>query len=72
MGLRPLRCQGSPYSFWGNVNEFKDLEKPDGLRFVREAQFERFGNGLITSRSLVLILNKGAWMEKSTRKGALR
>jgi len=29
-------------------SETKGSEKPDGLRFVREAQFERFGNGLIT------------------------
>ena len=41
-------------------NEFQDLEKPDGLRFVRGAQIEHFGNGLITPKSLVLILNKGA------------
>ncbi len=61
MHLRPPRCQGSLYSFWVQENEFKDLEKPDGLRFVRGAQFERFRNGLITPRSLVLLLYKGAW-----------
>jgi hypothetical protein len=61
-----LRCQGSPYSFLVQENEFKDLEKPDGLRFIRGAQFDRFGNGLITSRSSVLLLYKGAWKEKGT------
>ncbi len=72
MHLRPLRCQGSLYSFWVQENEFKDLEKPDGLHFVREAQFERFRNGLITTRIRVLILFKGAWKEKGTLSGALR
>jgi len=33
---------------------------------VRGAQFERFGNGLITPRSSVLLLYKGAWNEKGT------
>lgn len=70
--IRSARYQGSLYSFWIQENEFKDFEKPDGLRFMREAQFERFGNGLITSRSSVLILNKGAWKRKGTLSGALR
>ncbi len=72
MGLRPLRCQGSPYSFWGHANEFNDLEKPDGLRFVREAQFERFRNGLITPGLRVRTLYKGAYEEKGTLAGASR
>ena len=53
-------------------NEFKYLEKPDGLRFIRGAQFERFRNGPITARSLVLILYKGAYKEKGTLAGASR
>jgi hypothetical protein len=52
--------------------EFKDLGKPDGLRFVREAQFERFGSGLITPRIRVRTLFKGAWKEKGTLADALR
>jgi len=42
-------------------------ERPDGLRLVRGAQFERFRNGLITPRIRVRTLNKGAWK----RKGAV-
>jgi len=72
MHLRPLRCQGSLYSFWGKVNEFNDLEKPDGLHFVRGAQFERFGSGLITPRIRVRTLYKEAWKEKGTLAGASR
>ncbi len=53
-------------------NEFKDLGKLDGLRFVRGAQFERFGNGLITPRLSVRTLFKGAWKEKGTLSGAFR
>ncbi len=45
--------------FFSHENEFNDLEKPDGLRFVREAQFERFGNGLINPRLRVRTLYKG-------------
>jgi hypothetical protein len=56
----------------GQEIEFQDSEKPDGLRFIRGAQFDRFGNGLITSRSSVLLLYKGAWKEKGTLSGALR
>jgi hypothetical protein len=52
--------------------EFQDSEKPDGLRFVREAQFERFRNGLITPRIRVRTLYKGAWKRKGTLSGALR
>ena len=70
--IRSARCQGSPYSFLGQENEFKDLEKPDGLRFVRGAQFERFRNGLITPRIRVRTLYKGAWKEKGTLAGASR
>jgi hypothetical protein len=62
--IRSTRCQGSLYSFWVQENEFKDLEKPDGLRFVRGAQFERFRNGLITPRIRVRTLYKGGWKEK--------
>ncbi len=57
---------------FSQVNEFNDSEKPDGLRFVQGVQVERFGNGLITSRSLVQLLYKGAWKEKGTLSGALR
>jgi len=53
-------------------NEFKNLREPDGLHFVRVAQFERFRNGLITSRLRVRTLYKGAWKEKGTFSGALR
>jgi len=52
--------------------EFKDLGKPDGLRFVRGAQFERFGSGLITPRIQVRTLFKGAWKEKGTLAGSLK
>ena len=55
-----------------HIRENRESEKPDGLRFVRGAQFERFGNGLITLRSSVLLLYKGAWKEKGTLSGALR
>ncbi len=72
MYLRSPRCQGSPYSFLVQENEFTDLEKPDGLRFVRGAQFVRFRNGLITPRIRVRTLYKGAWKEKGTLSGALR
>ena len=58
--IRSNRCQESLYPFLGQENEFKDLEKPNGLRFVREAQFERFGNGLITTGLRVRTLYKGA------------
>jgi len=58
--------------FLNQENEFKDLEKPDGLCFVREAQFERFRNGLITPRIRVRTLYKGAWNEKGTLSSALR
>ncbi len=57
---------------FNHENEFKDLGKPDGLRFVRGAQFERFGSGLITPRLSVRTLFKGAWKEKGTLSGALR
>ena len=53
-------------------NEFNDSEKPDGFRFVPGPQYERFGNGLITPRSSVLLLYKGAWKRKGTLSGALR
>ena len=53
-------------------SETKGSEKPDGLRFVREAQFERFGNGLITPRIRVRTLYKGACKRKGTLSGALR
>jgi hypothetical protein len=43
MHPRPPRYQGSLYSFWVQENEFKDLEKPDGLRFVRIAEFDSSG-----------------------------
>ena len=52
-------------SFLSEESETKDSEKPDSLRFVREAQFERFRNGLITPRSLVLLLYKGAGRKKA-------
>jgi hypothetical protein len=48
------------------------LGKPDGLRFVRGAQFERFGSRLITPRLRVRTLYKGAWKRKGTLSGALR
>jgi hypothetical protein len=47
----------------------KDSEKPDGLRFVRGAQFERFGSGLITPGIRVRTLFKGAWKRKGTLAG---
>ena len=72
MHLRPPRHQGYLYPFWVQENEFKDLGKPDGLRFVRGAQFDRFGNGLITPRIRVRTLHKGAWKEKGTLSGAFR
>ena len=49
-----------------HITENRESEKPDGLRFVREAQFERFRNGLITPRSLVLLLDKGCSGRKCT------
>jgi len=55
-----------------HIPENRESEKPDGLRFVREAQFERFGSRLITPRSSVLLLYKGAWKRKGTLSGALR
>jgi len=63
---------GHPFPYKGKVNEFNDLGKPDGLRFVREAQFERFRNGLITPRIRVRTLYKGAWKGKGTLSGAFR
>jgi len=59
-------------SFLSVEIETKDSEKPDGLRFVQEAQFERFGSGLITPRIRVRTLYKGAWKEKGTLAGASR
>jgi hypothetical protein len=62
----PSRCPiGMTSLFLHYIFETKDSEKPDGLRFVREAQFERFGNGLITPRIRVRTLYKGAWKEKA-------
>jgi len=55
-----------------HIEENRESEKPDGLRFVREAQFERFGSGLITPRLRVRTLYKGAWKEKGTLAGASR
>jgi hypothetical protein len=55
-----------------HIGENRESEKPDGLRFVRGAQFERFRNGLITPRIRVRTLYKGAWKEKGTLSGALR
>jgi hypothetical protein len=46
--------------------------KPDDLWFIRLLEFGHFGNRLITARSLVLVLNKGAWKEKGTLSGASR
>jgi len=43
MRIRPPRCQGSPYSFLVQENEFNDSEKPDGLRFVRGAEIQGSG-----------------------------
>ena len=70
--IRSTRCQGSLYSFWVQENEFKDFVKPDGLRFVRGAETQSSRAKLITARSSVLILYKGAWKEKGTLSGALR
>ena len=50
--------------FFSQKNEFNDSEKPDSLRFVREAKIEHFRNGLITPRIRVRTLYKGAWKEK--------
>ena len=55
-----------------HLTEKRESEKPDGLRFVREAQFERFRNGLITPRLRVRTLYKGAWKRKGTLSDALR
>ena len=55
-----------------HITENGESDKPDGLRFVRGAQFERFRNGLITTRLRVRTLYKGAWKEKGTLSGALR
>ena len=55
-----------------HITENRESEKPDGLRFVRGAQFERFGSGLITPRIRVRTLNKGAWKKKGTLSSALR
>jgi hypothetical protein len=55
-----------------HITENRESEKPDGLHFVRGAQFERFRNGLITPRIRVRTLYKGAWKEKGTLAGALR
>jgi hypothetical protein len=55
-----------------HITENRESEKPDGLRFVRGAQFVSFGNGLITPRLSVRTLFKGAWNEKGTLSGALR
>ena len=54
------------------ITENRESEKPDGLRFVRGAQFEHFGSGLITPRIRVRTLFKGAWKRKGTLSGALR
>jgi hypothetical protein len=59
-------------SFLVQENEFKDLEKPDGLCFVRRAEIQSSRARLITARSSVLILYKGAWKRKGTLSGALR
>jgi hypothetical protein len=59
-------------SFPSVYNETKDSEKPDGLRFVRGAKIQSSRARLITPRLRVRTLYKGAWKEKSTRKGALR
>lgn len=66
------QMSGFTLFLFNQENEITDLEKPDCLRFVREAQFERFRNGLITSMSLVLLLYKGAWKRKGTLSVALR
>jgi hypothetical protein len=42
-----------------HISENRESEKPDGLRFVRGAQFERFGSGPITPRIRVRTLFKG-------------
>jgi hypothetical protein len=55
-----------------HIGENRESEKPDGLRFVRGAQFERFRNGLITPRLSVRTLFKGAWKRKGTLAGASR
>ncbi len=72
MHPRPPRCQRSPYSFLVQENEFKDLEKLDGLRFVWGAEIQRSRARLITPRIRVRTLNKGAWKEKGTLAGASR
>ena len=72
MHLHPPRCQESPYPFWVQENEFNDLEKPDGLRFVRGAEIQSSRARLITPRIRVRTLYKGAWKEKGTLSGALR
>jgi hypothetical protein len=61
--------------FFNELMHFREngeSEKPDGLRFVRGAQFERFGSGLITPGLRVLTLYKGAWRKKGTLAGASR
>ncbi len=50
--IRSARCQGSLYSFLVQENEFKDLEKPDGLRFVQGAEIQGSRARLITPRYL--------------------
>ncbi len=41
--IRPPRCTCSPDSLVVQENEFKDLEKPDGLHFGRVIEFEISG-----------------------------
>jgi hypothetical protein len=55
-----------------HIRENRESEKPDGLRFVRGAQFASFGNEPITPRLSVRTLFKGAWKRKGTLSGALR
>jgi len=59
---------------FGPRNEFNDLEKPDGLRFVREAeiQFKSQAHNPQDPRIQVRTLYKGAWKEKGTLTGAFR
>jgi hypothetical protein len=55
-----------------HISENRESERPNSLRFVRGAQFERFRNGLITPRIRVRTLCKGAWKRKGTLAGASR
>jgi len=55
-----------------HIRENRESEKPDGLRFVREAEIQSSRARLITPRIRVRTLFKGAWKEKGTLAGASR